>query len=112
MYKSLGESRRYGTLKSQQIPSGINIEHFFLGLGLTSITTNHTSQSDMKDVESVLILRTPMVVSFPMMEGHIAYQHQYYLSKANIGAPIVVFLSKHKKQVSQFIPWHVDITQA
>jgi len=46
------------------------------------------------------------------MEGHTAYERQYYLSNENIGAPIAVTTSKRKKQVSQLIPWHVDITQA
>lgn len=112
MYKRLGESGRSGTLNSQQIPLGRNLEHLFPGSGLAPTITSHTPQSDIKEVESAVTLRTPTAVSLPMMEGHTANQHQYYLSKANIGAPVAVLPSKRKKEVTRLIPWHVDITQA
>lgn len=112
MYNSLGESGRSRSLNSQQIPLGINLEHLFPGSGLIPIITNHTCHSNMKDVESTITVWSPIVVSLRMMEGHTAYERQYYLSNENIGAPIAVTTSKRKKQVSQLIPWHVDITQA
>ena len=78
----------------------------------SSIITSHPSQSDIKDIESAVTRSTPTTVSLLIMEGHIAYQHQYYLSKVNIGDLVVIIPSKHKKQVSQLIPRHVDINQA
>jgi len=112
MYKRLGESGRSGTLNPQQIPPGRNVEHLFPGSGLAPTITSHTSQSDLKEVESAVPVRSPTAMSLPVMEGHTANQHQYYLSKGNIGAPVAVLPTKRKKEVSRLIPWHVDITQA
>lgn len=112
MYKRLGEPGRAGTYNPQQIPPGRNVEHLFPGSGLPPTITGHTSHSDLKEVESAVPVRNPTTVSMPIMEGHIANQHQYYLSKANIGAPVTVLPIKRKKVMSRPIPWHVDITQA
>jgi len=89
----LGESERSTTLNSQHIPLGRNLEHLFPGSGLAPIITSHTSQSDMKYIEYAVIVRTPTTLSLLMMESHIAYQHQYYISKVKIGAPVSILPS-------------------